>query len=423
MSQLLALIPLLSGLCGCSAPFVLVPETGEPAPQDSEAPVRPADSADTGGSEKIPDNDVYELSAAVFALDRVHTVDIQLDSAAYDALGADPYTYVEADLAYDGVALDTVGVRIKGRLGSYRTLSQKAALKVDFNRFTAGQTLSGLEKLNLNNMVQDTAFTHEIAAYAVHNAMQVPAPRVGYAWVTVNGADFGLYSVVEAYDDVFLEGRYDDPGGNLYDGDYYLYDSGSYAKGDFHPDLLFVFELDEGSDVGQADLIAVTEVIWANAGTSRFRSQVGELVDMDEAVRLWAVEVWTGHYDGYCYNQNNYRVYFDPQSGLADLFPWDPDWAFYSTTPVTSPGGYLCAYCKTDQLCHEQFHQVLDELALEVVEADIDGLVTEASALIDPYLDLDPRKERTAASIRSSQQELHTWIAGRSAALDVMGGL
>ena len=53
---------------------------------------------------------------------------------------------MQADLLLDGEhELQDVGVRLKGRLGSYRSLSQKAGFKVDTDTFVDGQTLLGLE--------------------------------------------------------------------------------------------------------------------------------------------------------------------------------------------------------------------------------------------------------------------------------------
>ena len=388
---------------------------------------RGADSADTArialdtGPEHVPAGEETR-DDALFSLARVHEIRIVLSDEALASLGADPYTYVQGDLLIDGDRFDGVGVRIKGRLGSYRDLDHKSAFKIDADAFVPGMHIYGREKLNLNNMVQDATQTHERIAYTVYNLAGVPAPRVGYAWVTVNDSTFGLYSLVEAYDRVFLEERFEEGDGNLYDGDYVWYPDGSYTKLDFQSGLDELMELDEGQDVGHADVKAVTAALDA-AGTEGFTPSVGAVADLDHHVRMWATEVWVGQYDGYTYNQNNYRVYFAPADGLARLLPWDHDWAFSDSTPLTSPYGRLSQGCKADADCHARFLDALADVEDLADAADLPAELDRMTALIDPYVEEDPRKETDAATIESNQAAFRAWLQGRSASLRAMAGL
>src|SRR6185369_7170650 len=86
-----------------------------------------------------------------------------------------------------------VGVRLKGGSFGFRTLTGKASFKVKFNFSVSGQRFQGLKKLTLNNMVQDDSMVHETLAYTAFRAMGVPAPRTGFAYLRVNGADYGVY--------------------------------------------------------------------------------------------------------------------------------------------------------------------------------------------------------------------------------------
>ena len=97
-----------------------------------------------------------------------------------------------------------VGVRLKGGLGSFRGLEGKAAFKVKVDEYVDGQTFFGLEKLTLNNMVQDPSMVHETLAYELFRSLGVPASRTGYAFVRVNGESFGLYLNVETLDAIAL---------------------------------------------------------------------------------------------------------------------------------------------------------------------------------------------------------------------------
>lgn len=364
-----------------------------------------------------PEVDVPEPDAdKLFSLDQVHVIEVSLERAAETSLRNSPYDWVEGDVTVDGQLFSHAGLRIKGRLGSLRSFDAKCGLKIDFGQFGSAAKLEGMKKIGLGNMVQDNSQVNQFAAYAIYRAMGVPAPRMGYAWVTVNGEDYGLYALVEDYDDVFLKGWYADNSGNLYDGDYKLWPDGSYTLLDFQNGVDDLFELDEGADVGLSDLKAITAVLDAGG-------DVSALVDTDLLARMWAVDAWIGHYDSYSYNINNFRVYFDPADGKADLFPWDPDWAFYTDTPVTNPSGRLSAICKNDTACHARFLSALSEISAQVEADDIPAKTQAAIDLITPYVSQDPRRELDLNTVSASQDFLRRWLDRRDEALAGMQGL
>ena len=103
----------------------------------------------------------------IFTHKRVHTVDIRLDEEDIASLEVDRGVYVEADVQFDDTLLPSVGVRLKGRIGSFRELSGKSSFKLDLNRFLPEQQFYGLESLTLNNAVVDCSFTKEHLAYRV----------------------------------------------------------------------------------------------------------------------------------------------------------------------------------------------------------------------------------------------------------------
>ena len=371
---------------------------------------------DSGGTEPDP--------SRIFTLDTLHSVALTLSDDAWRDLSLDPYSPVVADLEFDGAAFPSVGVRVKGRLGSYRDFrTQKAALKIDFLEFGQSTKLEGLERLNLNNMVQDCAGFSELAAYEVNELVAgVPAPHVGYARVSLNGADMGVYSVVEDYDDRFLKRAFGSAAGNLYDGDYYLWGNGSYTLVDFTAAGQDYFGLDEGEDVELAQVRAITEAVAASMGRPGFAETTGALVDLDSFARFWAAAAWTGHADSYSYYSNNYRV-FIPEGGKAVLMPWDPDWAFYAATSVTSPYGVLAQACKADTACHQVFLDQVASMSASAAAAGIPEHLAAAVALINPEFATDPRMERDVGSIRGCQAAILDWFPTRSDALGRVSGL
>ncbi len=391
---------------------------GDALPFPDEKPQR--SPRGSGGSaadtEEVPgwDGEHEDPADWVFSLDRVHQVEILLSANADTNLRQDPYTYVEASLSLDGQTLDPVGLRLKGKIGSFRDLDAKAGFKVDFNRFDAQLTLSGLERLNLDNMVQDPSCNHDRIAYRIYNAVGVPAPRVGYAQVRVNGDSFGVYALVEDYDDVLLDWAYSDPSGNLYDGDYIPIGDGGYRLADFQRTMHDNFQLDEGQDVGHEDIYQITEALLDSCEGEGFMDAVGAVVRLEDFAQFWAAEIWLGQWDGYAANTNNYRVYFDPaDGGRARLHPWDHDNAFLTGDWVVHPSGELALCCKRDEACHALFHEALKRVDHAAGAMGLVGDLRDTMELLEPYLRDDPRRECSMESVEDEQGALALWLQVR----------
>ena len=97
-----------------------------------------------------------------------------------------------------------VEIRLKGNVrGSFRTLDGKAAFKLKFKQNRTPS--SGCSKMTLNNMVEDPSMIHETLAYTrLPRAPGCRASRTGFAYVRLNGEDFGVYLNLENLDEVAL---------------------------------------------------------------------------------------------------------------------------------------------------------------------------------------------------------------------------
>jgi hypothetical protein len=86
--------------------------------------------------------------------------------------------------------------------------------------------------------------------------------------------------------------------------------------GDAPPPLPEDGELDRDEGPGKgpgdrADLRAIVEACRMPDLTARWK-RLDELVDIPLFVRFMALEAMLAHWDGYSFNTNNYRVYFEP---------------------------------------------------------------------------------------------------------------
>lgn len=298
-----------------------------------------------------------------------------------------------------------VGIRLKGGHGSFRPLSGKAAFKVKFSHSVKGQKLLGLKTLTLNNMAQDPSMVHEALAYEAFRGAGIAAPRTGYAYVRVNGEDYGLYLNVETLDDVALP-RWFETTGHLYEGAY-----GS----DLTPGGAAAFEVDEGDEDDLKDLEAL--IAAANLEAGDWSDGMGGAADLSQMARMWAVERYTGHWDGYSGNvgafwPNNFYLHSDA-AGEFTMLPWGTDQAWTNTLPFEGDGGLLFDRCLADASCATAYEGALIEVSETVAGLELDARAAAIFALLSPWQQLDPRREYSVAAIAEAVEATRSFIAAR----------
>jgi len=257
-----------------------------------------------------------DASAPFFAKGEIPRLRLEIAPADVERLRADPRSYVPAMLREnDRVVYEEVAVKLKGAAGSFRDIDDQPAFTLNFDKFRRGQEFHGLDKLHLNNSVQDDTWLHEQICSELFVAAGVPAPRVTHARVKLNERDLGLYVLKEGFDARFLARHFADPAGNLYDGG-------------FCQDVDADLEKDAGSGADdRRDLRALVEACRDPEPASRF-ARLRERLDVEAFLTFMAMELATGHWDGYSLNRNNYRLYFDPGDGRARFLPHGMDQMF-----------------------------------------------------------------------------------------------
>jgi spore coat protein H len=289
-------------------------------PDDSSVSATPAapPAATQGGTEiaakahKPP----RDASDDFFEQDAVTRLAIEVPPSELAKLRENGRAYVRGKLHEQGGALwSNVAIKLKGAAGSFREFDDKPALTLSMRKFKVKQAFHALEKFHLNNSVQDETYLHELLCSELCCAAGVPAPRVAHARVFLNGRDAGLYVLKEGFDRKFLARHFTSNEGNLYDGG-------------FCEDIDADLERDEGKGADDhGDLHALREACQAPAIEARWK-ELAERLDVDAFVTFAALELMMGHWDGYCLNHNNYRLYFDPMSRQAHFFPHGMDQMF-----------------------------------------------------------------------------------------------
>ena len=256
----------------------------------------------------------------------LHEVSIEVEAGDLPDLVPGNDDRVPCRLVFDGLALDDVGIRLKGGPGSLRPIEGKAGFSVKTNEFVSGQRLHGRSRFLLNNAVQDPSFHSEPLGYEIWRRAGHPARRTAHARVTFNGVVFGVYVLAEAIDKDYLESRYGSDDGNLYEG----------VFGEDVTDAE-ALDLESGEDEGRSDLVALRDLLWLEPDAT-FLARVADAVDLDSLLRYWAVELLVRHWDGYatfpppvcpdCGSPNNWYLYAAPPTGRLEWIPHGADQLF-----------------------------------------------------------------------------------------------
>ncbi len=285
-------------------------------------------------------------AAALFDPETVVEIDLQLPAASQDALASDPGEYVDATFSLTGPHGSygplAIGARLKGTT-SFRPLSGKAAFKLKLAHTVKGQRFLGLKTLTLNNMVQDPSMVREVLAYEVFRAVGIPAPRAGYAYLRVNGQDYGVYLNVETPDNVSLP-RWFTSTGHLYEGE----------KVDVEPGAAENFEVDEGDESDRADLEGLIAAVndSADGWTERVAS-AGRSRGDDPHVGRREVHRPLGRL------RRQPQLLLPPQdtAGRFSMLPWGTDQAWTSRVSFGSDEarGRMFIMCLADSACKAMF--------------------------------------------------------------------
>ncbi len=313
-----------------------------PTPGEPNAPL-----AETGGD--LFDGEVRELA-------------LELGPGALGALYEAPTTEVDGVLVVGDESVPAKVV-VAGRAGRFKGIEQKPSLVL---RFEA--PWRGLPSLELDGLALDPAVLTRRVAGEVLRAAGVPAPRVGFANVTVDGDPYGLYAVAERRDETFLGRRFVSTA-HLFAG----------AGLDLVPNHVDHFDVEVGNS-WRGDLAAV-----ATLPDEGFFEASTDSVDWPAVARALAAEVWLGSADGYGPARQASYFHTDPLGRLT-LLPGGLDLSLRAGVHTHAGAGRLLQRCLADAAC--PYFPALAEVARSLDREWSLGGLPEA---LRPHVAADPR--------------------------------
>lgn len=155
----------------------------------------------------------------LFDTSDIHTIEIVMDDWDSFLENCTDEKYADCTVIIDGDICKNVAIRAKGNtsLSSVADYgNDRYSFKIEFDHYDNANTYFGLDKLCLNNIIQDNTYMKDYLSYQFMRAFGINAPLCSYAYITVNGNDWGLYLAVEAVEESFLKRNYGNDYGELY---------------------------------------------------------------------------------------------------------------------------------------------------------------------------------------------------------------
>lgn len=421
----------------------------------------------------------------LFDTARVHTIDIVMEDWDGFLSTAQSEQYSLCSVVIDGEAFKNVGIRAKGNtsLSTVASMdSERYSFKIEFDQYDSTQSYYGLDKISLNNLIQDNTMMKDYLVYRMMAEFDVAAPLCSYVYITVNGEDWGLYLAVEAVEESFLQRNYGSSAGNLYKPDstdmgggrgngnaFDFDDFAARAADQSREGMGFDFSQMGGAQGGMSmgtsettlqyidDQISSYTTIWDSAKTDITTADQQRLIaslkslsqyealdtvlDMDAVLRYFVVHNYVVNGDSYTGSMvHNYYLY--EQDGQLSMIPWDYNLAFGTfqsrsadqavndlidaPLSVTGSGRPMIDWIFSSSEYTERYHQYFQEFLDNV---DIAAIISQAQALIAPYVEKDPTKFCTFEEFEAGVDTLETFcslrtesvraqLAGEAAAVD-----
>ncbi len=194
----------------------------------------------------------------LFDTSYIHSINIDVNQSDWQGMleNASAEEYVSCDVTIDGTTVKNVAIRTKGN-SSLRTVqssgSDRYSFKIEFDHYDDGTNYLGLDKLCLNNMVQDNTYMKDYFGYRMMNEMGAYAPLCSYIYITVNNEDWGLYLAVEGIEEAYAKRNFGSSYGEIYKPDSMdNMGGGREDRGGDMPDMQNMPDMPFGDDAAQA---------------------------------------------------------------------------------------------------------------------------------------------------------------------------
>jgi len=348
-----------------------------------------------------------DSSSIIFDDTKVHNYELHFyvtdwaDSLEYNYDHGE--VYMPAQLTYDGIVLDSIGVRYKGN-SSYMMSRRipKKPFKFKFDEYMEDQKFFGLKRLNFSNCFKDPSFMREKIGYDIIRKY-MPATRAAYANIYVEGELIGFYVQVEQVDKTFIARYFENNDFNLYKASQRGASLNYRGTDQFNYQLEYELKTNEDLNdwTGLITMINKLDI----TQTVVFRDTMENYLNLDLCCRHLASNMVLSHFDSYTGSGRNFYLYDDSLSGQFQIFPWDlnetfgaftHNWDVITADIVNVPNIYQRPLNRKI-LENESLRQVYLNYVREMINGpasydSISAMVNRIKPIIDSHVQVDKNK-------------------------------
>ena len=285
-------------------------------------------------------DDVLPIPGADYSLifnrNAVDEYELIITAANWQSLQNDPFVYVSGTLKFKDENYYSVGIRYKGNSSFFGMPPPKKPFKVDFDRYVDSQNFHGVKKLNFSNSLWDPTMMRELLGYDTFAAAGCPAGRTSHVklYVTVPGTYnrelFGVYTMIEQVDKVYLADRFPDNDGNLYKAAMWGGDLKWLGSDPAPYRDCYVKKTNEVAD-DWSDLLGFLNVL-NNTPDISFKTEIEKVFNVDGFLSYLAANTVLSSLDSIAGRNCNFYLYHNPVSDKFELLPWDLNEVFGNHT-------------------------------------------------------------------------------------------
>ena len=326
-------------------------------------------------------------------------------------------TFFAADLEWRGIRVRNAAVRNKGLATRNPT---KLGLRIEFERYSAGQRFLGMRSLLLDNLWTDPSMLRERVSMAFFTRLGQAAPRESYCRLFINHVLQGVYALVEDVDSTFVSRSIDDGLGYLHEYRFVTRYLGEFLGEDVeaYKSRFAVRSHDGEPDSTQYGPIRDMFRVINQAGTATWESEVDPLLDLSQFVTHVAIEQFLAENDGIlgAAGMANFYLYRPANSSRHRLIVVDKDTTFFEvrfSILTRTDENVIFRQAFAVPRLRALYLQVLEDCArAATADGGLEAEMTRVLAVIDAAVREDPLKQfsndafdQATASMRAFARE------------------
>ncbi len=248
---------------------------------------------------------------------RVIEINIEMSDEVFDEIKKDPEskTMHEASVTIDGQRFDKIGIKVKGSSSLKRAISwgtYRFPFELKLDEFESGVNFNSANSIKLNNCVGDRILA-EYNAYEICRSMDILCPDCSFAFVKINGEDWGLYLAVETVNKNFCKRHF----GGVLEGSLYKSTTTEDGEKAIYSEWLGELETKITNDNNKTLLDTINGLK---------NNDYEKVLDTDTLLKYYAVSMAVGDTDSMLCRTSNFYLYCI--DGKTIVIPWDLDNAF-----------------------------------------------------------------------------------------------